>query len=90
MSSRDRENEVIDLSTIGGTGPEGTPINERKDMPLPRDPKAFFQGGLFLIALLACAYLAREVLLPVLLAFILKQLTQPIMRFFLRDFAYLG
>lgn len=57
-----------------------TRTDGRKDMPLPADPKAFFLGGLFVLALLACAYLAREVLLPIVLAFILKLLMQPVMR----------
>ncbi|WP_158545136.1 AI-2E family transporter [Dyella monticola] len=58
--------------------------DERNDMPLPQDPQAIFQGGLFLLALLAGVYLAREVLLPIVLAFILKLLMQPIMRLFAR------
>lgn len=37
-------------------------------------------GGLFLIALFAVANLAQEVVLPIILAFILKLLTQPLMR----------
>ena len=61
-----------------------TRTDGRKDMPLPQDPKAFFLGGLFVLALLACAYVAREILLPIVLAFILKLLTQPVMRFLAR------
>lgn len=57
---------------------------ERNDMPLPDDPKAIFLGGLFLLAFLAGAYVAREVLLPIVLAFILKLLMQPIMRLLAR------
>ena len=56
----------------------------RDDMPLPEDPKTFFQGGLFVLALIASAYIAREVLLPIVLAFILKLLMQPVMRLLAR------
>ncbi|WP_216844796.1 AI-2E family transporter [Rhodanobacter sp. L36] len=53
---------------------------DASDMPLPQDPKVVFQGGLFVLALLAGAFFAKEVLLPIVLAFILKLLLQPIMR----------
>lgn len=67
------------------TGDSGTSTTgEPNDMPLPDDPKAFFLGGLFLLALLASAYVAREVLLPIVLAFILKLLVQPVMRLLAR------
>jgi predicted PurR-regulated permease PerM len=55
-----------------------------KDMPLPDDPKLVFLAGLFLIAALTGAYFAREVLLPIVLAFVLKLLFQPIMRLLAR------
>ncbi len=53
-------------------------------MPLPEDPKLVFLGGLFIMALLACAYVARSVILPIVLAFLLKLLLQPVMRVFER------
>ena len=53
---------------------------EDNEMPLPGNPKTVFLGGLFVIALFAVAYLAQEVVLPIILAFILKLLTQPLMR----------
>ena len=34
------------------------------DMPLPSDPKTFFPGGLFILATLATAYVARDIVLP--------------------------
>jgi len=58
----------------------GIEITPEKDMPLPQDPKVIFQGGLFLLALLAGANVAQEVVLPIVLAFILKLLLQPVMR----------
>lgn len=49
----------------------------KEDMPLPKNVAHVFQGGLFIIALLACMYVAREVILPIVLAFFLKLLVQP-------------
>ena len=49
-------------------------------MPLPSDPKVIFLGGLFVLALLATAYVASEIVLPLVFAIILKLLLQPAMR----------
>ena len=49
-------------------------------MPLPRDASAVYRGGLFVLALFACLYAAREVALPLVLAFFLKLLLQPAMK----------
>src|SRR5450756_3251500 len=46
-------------------------------MPLPSDPKVIFLGGLFVLALLATAYVASEIVLPLIFAIILKLLLQP-------------
>jgi predicted PurR-regulated permease PerM len=54
------------------------------EMPLPSDPKTVFLGGLFVLAVLAGAFVAKEVILPVVLAFILKLLLQPVMRLLAR------
>jgi len=51
------------------------------DMPLPGDSKTIFLGGLFVLALLAAAFFASEIVLPMVFAFILKLLLQPIFRF---------
>ena len=51
----------------------------KEDMPLPEDPSHVFQGGLLAIAVLACMYIAKEALLPIVLAFFLKLLVQPAM-----------
>src|SRR5215468_6908684 len=53
---------------------------EPREMPLPADPKAIFLGGLFILAALAAAYLASEIVLPLVLAFILNLLLQPAVR----------
>ncbi len=50
------------------------------DMPLPSDPKTIFLGGLFALALLTTAYVASEIALPMVFAFILKLLLQPLFR----------
>ena len=50
-------------------------------MPLPHDASTVYQGGLFVLALLACLYVAKEVVLPLTLAFFLKLLVQPAMKF---------
>jgi hypothetical protein len=49
-------------------------------MPLPSDPKVIFLGGLFVLALLAAAYVASEIVLPLVFAIILKLLLQPALR----------
>ena len=49
-------------------------------MPLPTDPSAIFLGGLFAFALLTMAYVAAEIILPLVFAFTLKLLLQPAMR----------
>lgn len=52
----------------------------RDDIPLPSDPNTVLLTGLFVFAVLACAYVAAEVVLPIILAFVLKLLLQPGMR----------
>jgi predicted PurR-regulated permease PerM len=56
------------------------PAAEPEDMPLPSDPKVIFLGGLFALALLAAAYLASEIVLPLAFAIVLKLLLQPALR----------
>ncbi len=51
-----------------------------RDLPLPSDPKTVFLGGLLLIAVLAAANLAVEIVLPVVIAIVLKLLLQPAVR----------
>jgi hypothetical protein len=54
--------------------------DEPEEMPLPSDPKVIFLGGLFALALLAAIYVAAEIVLPLVLAVVLKLLSQPAMR----------
>jgi predicted PurR-regulated permease PerM len=68
MSPPDHETEV------------GPPAEEAEDMPLPSDPKVIFLGGLFILALLTAAYVASDIVLPLVFAIILKLLLQPVLR----------
>src|ERR1019366_7002500 len=65
MAPTDQESEVI------------TPAEVPEGRPLPSDPKTIFLGGLFVLALLATAYVASEIVMPLLFAAILKLLLQP-------------
>ena len=47
-------------------------------MPLAPDARTIFQGILCGIAVLACLYVAQDIVLPVVLAFVLKLLVQPL------------
>jgi predicted PurR-regulated permease PerM len=57
-----------------------TPAEVPEDLPLPSDPKVIFLGGLFVLAVLATAYVASEIVLPLVFAIILKLLLQPAFR----------
>ncbi len=50
------------------------------DMPLPQDPRTVFLGGLFFFACLALLSVGREVILPIVIALVLKLLLQPLVR----------
>ena len=58
----------------------GPPSEVPDEMPLTSDPKVVFLGGLFVLASLAAVYVAADILLPLVLAFVLKLLLQPAMR----------
>ena len=49
-------------------------------MPLPSNPQTFFLGGIFALSVFATLYLASPIILPVVLAFVLKLLLQPAVR----------
>jgi predicted PurR-regulated permease PerM len=53
---------------------------ERPQMPLPEDARTVFLGGLFLLASLGALYAASEIVLPIVLAFVLNLLLQPVVR----------
>jgi predicted PurR-regulated permease PerM len=50
------------------------------EMPLPSDVGKIFQGGLFILALLAALYVGREIILPAVLASVLMLLLNPALR----------
>ena len=56
------------------------PAEEPEEMPLPSDANVIFLGGLFVLALLATAYVASEIVLPLVFAIILNLLLQPALR----------
>lgn len=56
------------------------PVLEEDELPRPRDITAVFQGGIFLLLLLAACYAAAEIVLPIVLAFVLMLVLQPAMR----------
>src|SRR4030095_17148889 len=68
MAPTDQETEVV------------PPAQEPEKMSLPSDPKVIFLGGLFVLALLATAYVASEIVLPLVFALVLKLLLQPASR----------
>jgi predicted PurR-regulated permease PerM len=53
---------------------------ELPDIPVLTDIKTIFLGGLSLFALLGACYVAGEIILPIVLAFVLKLVLQPAMR----------
>jgi predicted PurR-regulated permease PerM len=50
------------------------------EMPLPRNWNTVFLGILTIIAVLTCLYVARNIVLPVVLALVLKLLFQPLVK----------
>ena len=71
---------VLNMATTAKETEVVPPAKEPEEMPLPADPKVIFLGGLFILALLATAYVASEIVLPLVFAIILKLLLQPAMR----------
>jgi predicted PurR-regulated permease PerM len=55
-------------------------VDDLIEMPLPSNPQTFFLGGLFALGALAAIYVASSIVLPVVLAFVLKLLLQPAVR----------
>ena len=56
------------------------PVVSEQGMPQGADIRGVFQGGLFILALLAALYAGREIVLPIVLAIILNLLLQPALR----------
>jgi hypothetical protein len=68
MAPADQETEVA------------PPVEEPEEMPLPSNANVIFLGGLFVLALLATASVASEIVLPLVFAIILNLLLQPALR----------
>ena len=65
---------------LGATSAPDDSTLDQVEMPLPSDLRTAFEGGLFLLALLAALYATREIALPVVLAFVLRLVLQPAVR----------
>jgi predicted PurR-regulated permease PerM len=80
------DNEHVDIDAVLNVPPTDQetklvpPGEEPEAMPLPSDPIVIFLGGLFVLALLATAYVASEIVLPLVFAIVLKLLLQPALR----------
>lgn len=71
---------------VSSNGPERGRLAEDAEeaMPLPADPKVIFLGGIFFILLLAALYTVAEIVWPLILAFTLSLLLNPLLRFLAR------
>ena len=67
--------DLVDAAVSDAATREGA----RPEMPLPDDARTVFLGGLFALASLAALYVASAIVLPILLAFVLNMLLQPVM-----------
>jgi predicted PurR-regulated permease PerM len=50
------------------------------EKPLPTDPKTIYLAGLFGLAVLVACYFAQAVVVPLVMAFVLKMMLQPLVR----------
>jgi predicted PurR-regulated permease PerM len=57
-----------------------SPAEVPEDLFLPSDSKVIFLGGLFVLAMLAAAYVAKEIVLPLVFAIVLKLLPKAAFR----------
>lgn len=55
---------------------------EEVAIPSPPEAKTFFLGGIFALVLLTTIHAASEIVIPIVLAFVLKLALQPVFRFF--------
>jgi predicted PurR-regulated permease PerM len=79
VAGETRNDVDADAETGGDITREPAP-EQADDMPLPTDPKTVFLGGLFGLACMAVLYVASEIVLPLILAIVLKLLLQPFVR----------
>lgn len=57
---------------------------ENAEKPLPTDPKTIYLGGLFVLAMLVACYFAQAVVVPLVMAVVLKMMLQPLVRVLMR------
>jgi predicted PurR-regulated permease PerM len=69
---------------VGETTPVEAPDLSEEDSPFLTDPKLLVQIFLLVIAVMTISYLAADIVLPIVLAFLLNLLFQPGMRLFER------
>jgi predicted PurR-regulated permease PerM len=62
------------------TAPAENTVEDDQELPIPSDINTVFLGGLFVLALLAAFYVAAEIVLPIVLAFVLSLALTPGMR----------
>lgn len=68
------------MASVSATKTFDPATDDPEDMPLPSDPKTIFLGGLFVLACFAALYAAAEIVLPLIVAIVLKLLLQPFVR----------
>jgi predicted PurR-regulated permease PerM len=73
--------EVESLSSLNRLERISLDEGEEEAMPLPADPKVIFLGGIFFILLLAALYITAEIVWPLVFAFALSLLLNPLLRF---------
>jgi predicted PurR-regulated permease PerM len=78
MASTQDINAVLNIASTDQV--KVIPAGELEEHPLPSDPKAIFLGALFVLALLAAAFVASDIVLPLVFAIVLKLLLQPALR----------
>jgi hypothetical protein len=57
--------------------PTAAADDDEDDLPIPSDINTVLLGGLFVLAMLAACYVAPEILLPIVLAFVLSLVLTP-------------
>ena len=68
------------VGSVSATKTYDSSPDEPDEMPLPTDPKTVFLGGLFALACVTVLYVAADIILPLILAIVLKLLLQPFVR----------
>ena len=77
-------NAVLNMAPTDQETEVALPAEVPEGLPVPSDPKVIFLGGLFVFAVLAAAYVAREIVMPLVFAIFLKLLLQPALRILVR------